>query len=750
MTQPETLTIDGSVERIVHVVADGTTIARLTAAEPGASPATIAVAGLALEGVQPGETVRITGQWRASHRYGNTFRVQACEQILPASVHAIRCYLGSGLIKGIGVKFAQAIVDHFGTETLTVIDQSPHRLLEVEGIGPVRLEKITTGWAEQRATREAMIILQGVGASLALASRIHHEFGSDTMRIVQDEPYTLIDRVHGIGFKKADAIAKNVGIPEHSLVRLQAALLYTLDEQRANTGHCFSYYSSLLAAAAEEAEQPAQMLVDPLHRLRDERRVVIEHLSDEPDGVVVYPAWLHRAELAVADHITRLMRGTSSMPPVVRRHLASGTLGERGGIALDERQRAAVSMALTTTVSVLTGGPGCGKSFTVGAIAAAARAGGATIALTAPTGRAAQRLTELTCMPAHTIHRLVYGRRDAAQSGELFTVGDALAADLVIVDEASMVDVSIAAKFLAEIPTGCHLLWVGDVDQLPSVGPGRVLADLLDSDRIPRTCLTTIYRQGPGSRIAQAAHQVLRGYRFTNSAEVWFVAVDDQQHPTLVDLVVDMATRLVPTKQNVSPSDVQVLCPSKRSVNGATVLSRTIQDVLNPHQEGQPEYWADDRPFRIGDKVMPIRNDYRRGERGVFNGSVGTITDIDLTERRLRVLLDDQQTALYDFDELDQLAHGYAITVHRSQGSEYPYVVIPLSRRDPYILLRRNLLYTALTRAKKAVIIVGHERALSMVLGKPTARRNTRLTARLAERLVGPALVDKSVQLPVL
>ncbi len=749
MTQPETLTLDGSVERIVHVAPDGTTIARLTRTEPDASPATIVVAGLALEGVRPGETLRVTGQWRVSHRYGHTFRVQDCQQVQPASVYAIRCYLGSGLIKGIGAKYAQAIVERFGTETLTVIDQSPHRLLEVEGIGPVRLEKITTGWAEQRAIREAMIFLQGVGASLALAARIHHEFGSDTLRVVQHEPYTLIDRVHGIGFKKADAIAKNVGIPEHSLIRLQAALLYVLDEQRANTGHCFSYYSSLLAEAAKEADQPAEMLVDPLHRLRDQRRVVIEHLSNEPDGVVVYPAWLHRAEVAVADHLVRLMHGTSTMPPAVQRHLDSGTLGERGGVVLDEHQRVAVSMALTSTVSILTGGPGCGKSFTVGAIAAAARAGGATIALTAPTGRAAQRLTELTGMPAHTIHRLVYGRRDAAESGELFTVGDALAADLVIVDEASMVDVTIAAKFLAELPTGCHLLWVGDVDQLPSVGPGRVLADLLDTDRIPRTRLTTIYRQGPGSRIAQAAHQVLQGRRFDNNAEVWFVAVDEQAHPTLVDLVVDMATRRVPAKQNVAPSDVQVLCPSKRSTNGATVLSRTIQDVLNPHQEGQPEYWADDRPFRVGDKVMPIRNDYRRGERGVFNGAVGTITDIDLTERRVRVLLDDQQSALYEFDELDQLAHGYAITVHRSQGSEYPYVVIPLSRRDPYILLRRNLLYTAFTRAKKAVIIVGHDSALSMVLGKPTARRNTCLTARLAEQLFDRAPVDGARQLPV-
>jgi exodeoxyribonuclease V alpha subunit len=334
-----------------------------------------------------------------------------------------------------------------------------------------------------------------------------------------------------------------------------------------------------------------------------------------------------------------------------------------------------------------------------------------------------------------TVHRLVYDRYNRPDDGSLFDVRDALQADLIVIDEASMLDVTIAGKLVAAIPSGSHLLLAGDVDQLPSVGPGCVLNDLLDVAAIASVRLDTVYRQGPGSSIIDNANRIVTGQQPLNSAEFWFHRIDDVDNDGIPDLVVDIATRRLPAKQRAAPQDVQVLCPARSTDTGAQSIGRLIQDKLNPHRDDQPQHWADERAFRIGDKVMPVRNNYTKGTHGVFNGSTGTVTAVNTEDQQIDVLLDDGQIVSYAFDELDDLAHAYAITVHRSQGSEYPYVVVPLTTGTPHLLLQRNLLYTAITRAKKLVVVVGHERALNIALHNPARRRNTLLASRLSQNV---------------
>ncbi len=718
--------VDGVVDRIIYIGADGHTVAILAT---GDHEETVKVSGVVLAGLQPGETVRVHGQWVSSARHASTLRVVECERVLPATLHAIRCYLGSGLIKGIGPTIAQAIVNHFGTATLDIIDTAPARLLEVHLIGRARQALIEQGWRDQRAIGEVMIFLQGVGVSPSLAVRIHKELGTDSLRVVQEQPYQLIEHVRGVGFLTADKIALCVGIPEQGPARLQAALIHVLDEQRGKAGHCYLPDSALVDAAAELVNQDIDLVREALHRLRDQSRVVVE--PSPTDEVVVFPVWVHRAETTLAGNLRRLMAAPSHLPRTVTAHFGAAQPDDGPQPPLSERQADAVRMAYTQQVSILTGGPGCGKSHTVGAIAQHAKKGGATVTLAAPTGRAAKRLTELTGHRAMTVHRLVYDRYHRRDDGGLFDVGDPLQADLIIIDEASMLDVTIAAKLTAAIPSGSHLLLVGDVDQLPSIGPGSVLRDLLDVETIPSVRLDTIYRQGPGSSIIDNAHRVVTGQEPLNSTEFWFHRVEDDDSNNLADLVVDIATRRLPTKQQVTPQDIQVLCPAKTADTGARNLGRLIQDKLNPHHDDRPHHWADERAFRLSDKVMPTRNDYTKGTHGVFNGSTGTITAINTDEQHIQVALDDGETVTYEFDELDELAHAYAITVHRAQGSEYPYVVIPLAKNTPFLLLQRNLLYTAITRAKKMVIIVGHEQALKTAVRKMAIRRNTLLTHRL-------------------
>jgi exodeoxyribonuclease V alpha subunit len=698
---------EGVVDRLIYVGADGYTVAILTTGERSETK----IGGTVLHGLQPGETVRVDGDWTNS----GTLKVDECERVLPATVHAIRRYLGSGLVRGIGRKLADAIVDTFGPDTLDVIDREPRRLMEVHQIGRDRMAKIIAAWADQRAVREVMVFLQGVGVSPALAVRIHRKLGEQSLHVVRNEPYRLVEEVWGIGFATADTIALAAGIPEQSPERMQAAVLHTLLQARTMGGHCFLPVTEVLTHTTAMVAQDEELIRTALHALRRRRKVVQEQIGGRE---VVFSAHLHQQETMLADNVMRLLGTPSSLPGKPKLDSPE----------LDDTQRQALEMALTNTVSILTGGPGCGKSFTVRHIATTAKAAGAKITLAAPTGRAARRLSELTGMPAMTVHRMLGRNAEPEDDGGLFDVNDPLSADLIVVDESSMLDVGLADALVDKIPAGAHLLLVGDVDQLPSVGPGSVLRDLLDVPDIPRTHLTRVYRQGAGSGITANAVSVRDGVVPVNNPEFWFVPAEEPKD--IAETVVDIATRRLPAAYGIEPNKVQVLCPGRARDVGALHIGRLLQDVLNPHRDGDPQYWSDDRAFRVGDRVMPIRNNYDKGRNGVFNGTAGTVTALSLEDRLLEVTLEDGEAVEYDFDELEELAHGYAITVHRSQGSEYPYVVVPLSTSAGMLLLRRNLLYTAITRAKAMVVLVGQPKALRIAVEQTGGRRNTALTWR--------------------
>ncbi|MEC3981025.1 ATP-dependent DNA helicase [Amycolatopsis sp. H20-H5] len=474
------------------------------------------------------------------------------------------------------------------------------------------------------------------------------------------------------------------------------------------------------------------MLRVALHQLRRKRKVILEHAPEHGPDPVAFPARLHRAETTLANDLWRLLHAPSRLAtrPAAARFIVDPPVSGDGR-ELDSRQRDAVRMALSERVSILTGGPGCGKSFTLRTIAETVVRCGGKVTLSAPTGRAAKRLVELTGLPATTIHRPVRPKPGTDAVVTLFDDTDPLQADLVVVDEASMLDVRLADELVAKIPEGAHLLLVGDIDQQPSIGSGCVLRDLLAVPDIAHVRLERVYRQGPGSSISTGADAVRRGQMPTIGGEFWLVPVTDPAN--IPGIVVDVATRRLPAAYGLDPRDVQVLCPGRARDTGALNVGRLIQDQLNPHTAGEAQHWSDDRAFRPGDKVMPARNNYDKGTAGVFNGSAGTVTSVDVDDRTVTVTLDDGEAVIYGFDELDELAHAYAITVHRSQGSEYAYVVIALSSAAGPFLLQRNLLYTAITRAKTMVVIVGSHDALRRAIRNSAEPRNTRLTTRFSD-----------------
>jgi len=722
--------IEGVVDHLRYVAPDGYTVACVDLG----GERTVVAAGAALVGVQPGETVRLTGVLSRHDEHGERFQVAECVSVLPASVYAIRRYLGSGLVRGIGGKLADAITAHFGADTLKVIDTEPDRLLEVHNIGPARARMIREAWAEQKAIREIMTFLQGVRLSPALAVRIHQALGADAARVVRAEPYRLAEEVRGIGFHIADRIAMAVGLPAQSPERMRAGLLHVLDRANAAAGHCHLPEKALIAQAMELLDADPGPLRAALDALRADGKVVVELLPGRRGGAepepVVSARWLHVAEASVAGELLRLHRAASRMPERVRRIAEERLAGDAPPYAdLHPDQRRAIETALRETVCVLTGGPGCGKSFTVRVLTELVRAGGGRVALAAPTGRAARRLGELTGLPAMTVHRMVRPRADPAEDGALFDHTDPFLADLIVVDETSMLDLPVARALLRRVPSGCHLLFVGDPDQLPSVGPGDVLRDLLEVPAIPRVRLGHVFRQALGSPIVANAHRVRDGLLPVAGKEFYLFREEDPE--AIPELVADLATRRIPQRRGVDPDDIQVLCPGRQRAAGAEELNRLLQERRNPHRPGVPEHWTDGRVFRPGDRVMPIRNNYDKGRDGVFNGATGVITRIVPEERLVEIRMDDGQTVGYGYDELDEILHAYAITVHRAQGSEYPYVIIPLTTAAGSLVLRRNLLYTAITRARHTVVLVGQARALEIAVANRGIRRNTSLAVRL-------------------
>ena len=734
--------LDAVLERITYANEEtGYTIARVATERTG--PDLLTVVGPLL-GAQVGESLRLTGRWGSHPKYGKQFQVHSYTTVLPATIQGIRRYLGSGLIKGIGPTMAERMVAHFGTDILAIIEEQPDRLIEVHGLGPKRTQRIADAWEEQKAIKEVMVFLSGIGVSTSLAVRIYKGYADESISVVRSEPYRLASEVWGIGFKTADTIAQAVGIPHDSPERIKAGLQYTLS-QATDNGHCYLPEPHLIREATKIL-QVDQALIGPcLDELVAEEGVVREQLpaSDDSTGSTspaIYLVPFHRAERSLARGIRDLLStGQERLPAfaAVDWHKALGWLQSRTGQHLAPGQQQAVKLALTSQVAVLTGGPGCGKSFTVRSIVELATAKKATIVLVAPTGRAAKRLAELTGHEASTVHRLL----ELQPGGEpKYDRDHPLDADLVVVDECSMMDVILANKLIKAIPDGAHLLLVGDVDQLPSVGAGEVLRDLLASEHIPRVRLTHIFRQAQQSGIVVNAHRINHGQppQLTDFPDFyWFTcdpAEDSGLHPAeeTTKLVVDIVARRMPAKFGLDPvRDVQVLTPMHRGPAGAGTLNALLQDALTPQHEDTLEKRYGDRVFRVGDKVIQLRNNYTKGKAGIFNGTVATVTGLSLQEQTVTVLTDEDEHIDYDFAELDELAHAYAITIHRSQGSEYPAVVIPLTTSS-WMMLQRNLLYTGVTRAKQLIVLVGSRRALAQAVRTPGAgRRHTALTHRL-------------------
>jgi exodeoxyribonuclease V alpha subunit len=734
-------TLEAVLERITYANQEtGYTVARVATDR---SSDLLTVVGPLL-GAQPGESLRLQGRWASHPQYGRQFQVEAYTTVLPATIQGIRRYLGSGLIKGIGPKMAERIVDHFGQATLQVIEDNPKRLVEVPGLGPKRTQMITVAWAEQQAIKEVMVFLQGMGVSTSLAVRIYKTYRDDAIEVVRREPYRLAGDVWGIGFKTADQIARSLGIPQDSPQRVKAGLQFALS-QAAEDGHCYLPETELVAAATELLGVDAELTGRCLEELIAEEGVVVEPLpAVVSPGIPVRAGraiWLvpfHRAEAALAAGLLRLLDAPVdrlAWSQAVDWPVALDWLRQRTGVTLVPEQEAAVRLALTQRLAVLTGGPGCGKSYTVRAVVTLARAKRAKIALAAPTGRAAKRLAELAGLEAATLHRLLQLRPggDAA-----FDRDHPLDADLVVVDETSMLDVLLANKLVKAIPPGAHLLFVGDVDQLPSVGAGEVLRDLLAAERLPRVRLTKVFRQAQQSGVVTNAHRINAGqHPITQGLADFFLFAEDDPD-RVADLVVEIVANRLPRRFGLDPRrEVQVLCPMHRGPAGAGVLNERLQAALTPARDGLAERRFGGRVFRVGDKVMQVRNNYDKGAAGVFNGSVGIVTALSLEDSELRVLLDEDEEVAYGFDELDELTHAYAVSIHRSQGSEYPCVVVPVTT-SAWLMLQRNLLYTAVTRAKRIVVLVGSRRALAKAVRTQSAgRRYTALTQRLRLGRVG-------------
>jgi exodeoxyribonuclease V alpha subunit len=735
MTDRPLAVLEGVLERITYANEDnGYTVARV---DTGRGSGDLLTVVGALLGAQPGESLRMHGRWGSHPQYGKQFTVENYTTVLPATVQGIRRYLGSGLIKGIGPRIAERIVDHFGVSTLDVIEDEPKRLIEVPGLGPKRTKRIEAAWEEQKAIKEVMVFLQGVGVSTSIAVRIYKEYGDGSVSVVKGQPYRLAAEVWGIGFLTADRIAQAVGIPHDSPERVKAGLQYALS-QATDGGNCYLPQERLIADAVKLLQVDTGLVIDCLGQLVDDEGVVRESLP-APDGggeriTAVYLVPFHRAEISLAAQLVRLLRGPEDRLPAFRDvdwEKALAWLAERTGTDLAPEQQQAVRLALTEKVAVLTGGPGCGKSFTVRSVVALALAKKAKVVLAAPTGRAAKRLAELTGAEASTVHRLL----------ELKPGGDAaydrdrpLDADLVVVDEASMLDLLLANKLVKAVPPGAHLLFVGDVDQLPSVGAGEVLRDLLaEGSPVPAVRLTRIFRQAQQSGVVTNAHRINSGLPPVTQGLPDFFLFAEEDSEEVGRLTVDVVARRIPAKFGLDPRrDVQVLAPMHRGPAGAGVLNGLLQQAVTPARPDLPERRFGGRTFRVGDKVTQIRNNYDKGENGVFNGTVGVVTGLDIVEQRLTVRTDEDEEIGYDFDELDELAHAYAVTIHRSQGSEYPAVVIPVTT-SAWMMLQRNLLYTAVTRAKRLVVLVGSRRAIGQAVRTVSAgRRHTALDHRLS------------------
>ncbi|MFP3941409.1 MAG: ATP-dependent RecD-like DNA helicase [Thermoanaerobaculia bacterium] len=720
--------LEGTLERVVFTNPEnGWSVVRLLL--PGRSEPVTAVGGLA--GVQPGERLRLAGAWEKDPKYGPQFRIESFEPVAPSTVEGIERYLASGLIEGIGPVMAKRLVEAFGAATLDVIEQEPEKLRRIPGIGTKRSAAISKAFVEQREIREVMVFLQSHGVPTHLAIKIHKRYEDAALRIVRTDPYRLAREVVGIGFLTADSIAGRMGISPASPERVQAGALHVLGEA-AGEGHLFlpeedvvQQTVRLLSTVSEEAVRNA------LAHLDRAAEVVLEPLrpglKEGPDeGRAVFLSSLHAAEADLARRLAEL-RAHPVTPIEIDVERALAWFEGRERVELAGQQREAIRRAVEAKVLVVTGGPGTGKTTLVRGVVEILRRKGRKIRLAAPTGRAAKRLEEATGRRASTIHRLL--EFDPVAGGFTRHRGRPLEADLVIVDEASMIDTALAGHLAAALPDRTQLVLVGDVDQLPPVGPGNVLADLIGSGAVEVVRLTEIFRQARESRIVANAHRVNRGempvWETRPAAGEDFFFFERQEPEDVLRTVTALVTRRIPEGFGLDPfEDVQVLTPMNRGLLGVERLNEALREILNPTGT---EVARGATRFRVGDKVMQVRNNY---ELEVFNGDVGRILEIDAEEEVVRCRFD-ERVVKHPFASLDQLALAYACSIHKSQGSEYPAVVVPLHTQH-YVMLERNLLYTALTRARRLAVLVGEVRALGVAVKN---RRNRMRHTLLAERL---------------
>lgn len=710
----------GTLERVVfRNEENGWTVFRLRV-EGREDP--VAVVG-SMSSAQPGVRLRVRGRWISHPRFGRQIQMESCEEELPATEEGIRLFLASGCIKGIGPKWADRIVAHFGASTLDVMDNDPDRMLELPRFGKKRLAAMKESWAEHQGIRELMIFLQPHGVTAGLSVRIYRQYGAQALAVVRENPYRLAMDIHGIGFTTADALARKLGFDESSPLRAEAGVLYTL-MHLTEDGHIYYPRNLLVEEASGKLSISPELAEGAVDDLEREERVVIEDLGDH-EGV--YLSRNHMYESKIAFYMQRLLHSPKSVrfqepKKLVRRILDSMPM------QLAEEQKKAVYTAASSKVMVLTGGPGTGKTTILNAIIKVFQEARARILLAAPTGRAAKRMSEASGMEAKTIHRLL--EYSPAEDGFNRNENNPLACGLLVVDEASMMDTMLMYHLVKAAPVGSTFILVGDVNQLPSVGPGNVLRDVIASGVVPVVELLEVFRQAAESDIICNAHLINKGnmpelhQSGGRKTDFYFFKQDDPE--AAADLIVDLVRDRIPRKFGFRSEDIQVLSPMLRGGVGVNSLNRRLQNAVNP----QPtSLMRGERQFRLNDRVMQVRNNY---DKDVFNGDTGTIIYLDAEEREVTVRFDDRNVN-YLWEEMDELVPAYAISIHKSQGGEYPVVVIPLMMQH-YMLLQRNLVYTAVTRGRKMVVLVGEWRALA------TAVRNNHIRKRytwLAHRLAG-------------
>lgn len=705
--------------------------------------------------VNIGSVLLIDGNWKIDGKYGKQFSAWSWEETLPATVFGIEKYLGSGLIKGVGPKFAGRIVRKFGTETIDIIENDIGRLREVEGIGQKRIDKIHESWERQKEIKNVMLFLQDHGVSTSFAAKIYRQYENESIKKMKENPYCLADDIWGIGFKTADGIAQKLGFEKNAPMRVRSGILYALSNL-ADEGHVFAKKDQLVSMAMEllEAEKETvisvieQMVKDndlicqPILTNNEKMKETVSEISSlktsinaSEDFQALYLPAFYYAESGTASKLKRLMDAPAS-DQLYKKLIAAREKTGNSELSIDvekiqakiqmqydEVQATAIRKAAVAKVMVMTGGPGTGKTTTAQGIIAAYRAFGLRILLAAPTGRAAKRMSEATGMEAKTIHRLLeYKPPEGYQRNE----DNPLDGDVLIVDECSMIDIVLMNSLLKAIPSGMRLILVGDIDQLPSVGAGNVLRDIIDSGVVPVVRLTRIFRQAQTSRIIMNAHRINEGKLpdISNGAHTDFFFMEQEEPEKAVEQITELVKTKLSRYYHTPPTQIQVLTPMQRGVVGAANLNLALQQALNPEGDGLRRSGL---IFRIGDKVMQLRNNY---DKEVFNGDIGTISSVDLQDRTLLVEFEGRSVE-YDVSELDELVHAYATTIHKAQGSEYPIVVMPIMMTH-FVMLQRNLLYTGITRAKKILVLIGTKKALAYAVRNVTVtNRNTLLKERL-------------------